>query len=229
MNHSPGRARRLGGPLPLVALVALTAALLFTGLAVLLATRGWAPFPFERSADDWAATHRPEGARSAAVALTWLGSGPVPYLLAFAAGAVTLRAAPAPRDPRRGVLLLLAPVLWLVAGQLLRLGVMHACGRPRPPATTWATDASGFAFPSGHSFTAALAAGLLALAVARAHPSAAPAAIAEAALFALAIGLSRVYLGVHWPLDVLGGWLLATAWLTVGALGPVVQPPSSAR
>ncbi|MBO1414226.1 phosphatase PAP2 family protein [Streptomyces sp. FH025] len=194
-------------------------ALLFTALAVLLAAHDWAPFAFERAADDWSAAHRPGAARAVAVAITTLGSAVVPYLLALAAGAVVLRAIPAPRPPSRAVALLLAPLLWLIAGQLVRLGLMHLFARPRPPLATWATGAtgaSGYSFPSGHSFTAAVCAGLLALAIARTHPSAARAAAAGAALFAALVGLSRVYLGVHWPLDVLGGWLLAAAWLAAG-------------
>ncbi|MFE5586554.1 phosphatase PAP2 family protein [Kitasatospora sp. NPDC056531] len=195
--------------------------LLFTALAALLAGQDWAPFGFERSANDWSAAHRPGAARAVAVVITDLGSGVVPYLLALAAGAVTVRAVPAPRPPRRTVTVLLAPVLWLVAGQLVRLGLMYAFDRPRPPRANWAADASGYSFPSGHSFTSAVCAGLLAMAVVRAHP-AARAAAAGAAVFAGLVGLSRIYLGVHWPLDVLGGWLLGCAWLAVGA---AVLPP----
>ncbi|MFJ9773247.1 phosphatase PAP2 family protein [Kitasatospora sp. NPDC101157] len=190
---------------------------LFAALAALLASRGWAPYGFERDANDWSAAHRPAAARTVAVVITSLGSGAVPYLLALAAGAVALLALPAPRPPRRAAVALLAPLLWLVLGQLLRTGLMHLFARPRPPRPNWAADAAGFSFPSGHSFTSAVCAGLLALAVARARPAAAPAATAIAVVLAAAVGLSRIYLGVHWPLDVLGGWLLATAWLALGA------------
>ncbi|WP_052390616.1 phosphatase PAP2 family protein [Streptomyces sp. NRRL B-24484] len=201
----------------------------FAALAVLLAGHGRAPFGFEQDAVDWAVAHRPPAARAAALALTSLGTGVFPYLLALAAGAVTLRDAPGPRSRARTVLLLAAPVLWLIAGQLLRQGFMHAFGRPRPPAADWATAAAGFAFPSGHAFTSAVSAGLLALAVARTGPAAARTAAAIAAVFAAAIGLSRIYIGVHWPLDVLGGWLLATGWLAAavalrGRWGAVPKP-----
>lgn len=199
------------------------AVLLFTALAALLASQGWAPFDFERWANDWSAAHRPGAARAVAVVITDLGSGVVPYLLALVAGAVTVRAMSVPRPPRRAVPVFLAPVLWLVAGQLVRLGLMYAFERPRPPRANWATDASGYSFPSGHSFTSAVCAGLLAMAVVRAHPAAARAALAGAALFAALVGLSRIYLGVHWPLDVLGGWLLGCAWLAVGT---AVVPPT---
>ncbi|MFH9353356.1 phosphatase PAP2 family protein [Kitasatospora sp. NPDC017646] len=205
----PDRPRRW----PVVAGVAL---LLFAALAALLAEQSWAPYGFERDADDWSAAHRPSAARTVAVAITSLGSGAVPYLLALAAGAVALRALPASRPPRRAAVLFLAPLLWLGLGQLLRLGLVQFFARPRPPRPQWAADASGFSFPSGHSFTSAACAGLLALAVTRARPTAARTAAALAVVFAAAVGLSRIYLGVHWPLDVLGGWLLAAGWLALG-------------
>ncbi|RPE36618.1 phosphatase PAP2 family protein [Kitasatospora cineracea] len=193
----------------------------FALLAVVVAVHGWAPFGFEAAAVRWGVAHRPGWARSLAMAVTSLGTDVFPYLLALAAGAVAVRSgrptgARLPVGARRSAGVLLAPLVWLVAGQLLRQGLMRAFARPRPPVADWAFDASGFAFPSGHAFTSALSAGLLALAVARARPRAARFAAAGAALFAGVIGFTRVYLGVHWPLDVLGGWLLASAWLALG-------------
>ncbi|ROR46245.1 phosphatase PAP2 family protein [Kitasatospora cineracea] len=187
----------------------------FALLAVVVAVHGWAPFGFEAAAVRWGVAHRPGWARSLAMAVTSLGTDVFPYLLALAAGAVAVRSG-RPAGARRTAGVLLAPLVWLVAGQLLRQGLMRAFARPRPPVADWAFDASGFAFPSGHAFTSALSAGLLALAVARARPRAARFAAAGAALFAGVIGFTRVYLGVHWPLDVLGGWLLASAWLALG-------------
>ncbi|MFD9129217.1 phosphatase PAP2 family protein [Kitasatospora sp. NPDC059571] len=196
-------------------IVAAAAGLLFAALAALLASRAWAPFGFEQSAIDWCAAHRPTVARLAALAVTSLGTGAVPYALALAAGGVTLRAVPGPRSRRTAAVVLLAPVAWLAVGQLVRQGLMHAFGRPRPPEADWATVASGFSFPSGHTFTSAVSAGLLALAIVRVRPALARPAVAGAALFAAAVGLSRVYLCVHWPLDILGGWLLAAGWLAL--------------
>ncbi|GLW55515.1 phosphatase PAP2 family protein [Kitasatospora phosalacinea] len=190
----------------------------FALLAVVLAAHGWRPFGFEAAAVRWGVAHRPEGARSAAVAVTALGTDVFPYVLALAAGAVSVRTGgPSGRRGRRTAAVLLAPAGWLVAGQLLRQGLMRGFARPRPPAAGWAFDASWFAFPSGHAFTSALSAGLLAWAVARARPRAARAATTAAVLFTAAIGATRVFLGVHWPLDVLGGWLLAGCWLALGA------------
>ncbi|GAA2087425.1 hypothetical protein GCM10009759_08850 [Kitasatospora saccharophila] len=186
----------------------------FALLTVVVLAHGRAPFGFETAAVHWGVTHRPGWARTVAMAVTALGTDVFPYLLALAAGAVAVRS----RRPSgaRPALLLLAPVAWLIAGQLLRQGLMRILARPRPPIADWAFDASGHAFPSGHAFTSALSAGLLAVAVARAHPPAARPAAAAAALFTAVIGFTRVYLGVHWPLDVLGGWLLAAAWLALG-------------
>ncbi|MFJ8431217.1 phosphatase PAP2 family protein [Kitasatospora sp. NPDC094019] len=199
------------------AVLALCAAA-FATVAALVAAHGWAPYGFERGALDWAVAHRPAPVERAAELLTDLGTGVFSYLFALAAGVVTVRATGPHRSRPVAAAVLLAPTVWLALGQLLRQGLMHGFGRPRPPVVDWAFTAHGFAFPSGHAFTAALSAGLLALAVVRARPGAARPAVAAAAVFAVLIGCTRVYLGVHWPLDVLAGWLLAAAWLALGVL-----------
>ncbi|MFB7673393.1 phosphatase PAP2 family protein [Kitasatospora purpeofusca] len=190
----------------------------FAAVAALVAAHGWAPFGFERGVLDWVVAHRPDPAERTAELLTDLGTGVFSYLFALTAGALLLRATRPHRSRPAAAAVLLAPVVWLAMGQLLRQGLMHGFGRPRPPASYWAFTAHDFAFPSGHAFTGALSAGLVALAVVLTRPGAARSAAAAAAAFALLIGCSRVYLGVHWPLDVLAGWLLATAWLALGVL-----------
>ncbi|MFJ3793969.1 hypothetical protein [Kitasatospora sp. NPDC090091] len=142
----------------------------FLAIAVVVAAHDWRPFAFEQAAVDRCVAHRPPAARTAAMAVTSLGTGVAPYLLALAAGVIAARTTGSPKPRRTVVRVLLLPVVWLALGQLLRQGLMHAFGRPRPPETDWAFTASGFAFPSGHAFTSALCAGLLALAVARARP-----------------------------------------------------------
>jgi len=76
---------------------------------------------------------------------------------------------------------------------------------------------ASFGFPSGHSQTPLVIYGLMALAVKRAW------AWIAAAVLVFLIGLSRVWLGVHFPIDVLGGWLVGAALLFayLGLQGPV--------
>ncbi|MFE1955798.1 phosphatase PAP2 family protein, partial [Streptomyces sp. NPDC059524] len=86
--------------------------------------------------------------------------------------------------------------------------------RPGPPPMAPGT---GF-YPSGHAATAAVAYGLCALLL-RPHLSARPrrALLAACAALNLAVGLGLVRQGYHWPLDVLGSWLLSLALLDVCA------------
>jgi undecaprenyl-diphosphatase len=84
--------------------------------------------------------------------------------------------------------------------------------RARPPGEPLIV-AAGFSFPSGHSLNSAVTYGIIALLVWRSDLPAwvrVTTAVALAALV-VAIGLSRIALGVHYPSDVLGGWLAGLA------------------
>jgi membrane-associated phospholipid phosphatase len=105
---------------------------------------------------------------------------------------------------------------WALSG-LAKLAV-H---RPRPHVIPRLMHGAGwFSYPSGHSMLAPIIFGLGIIVWAAPWPSPAlrRAALALAALFALSIGFSRVYLGVHYPSDVVGGLLLGTAWSALALL-----------
>ena len=93
--------------------------------------------------------------------------------------------------------------------------------RPRPHVIPRLMHGAGwYSYPSGHSMLAPIIFGLGIIVWAAPWPSPARrrAALVLAALLALAIGFSRVYLGVHYPSDVVGGLLLGTAWSALALL-----------
>ena len=143
--------------------------------------------------------------------VTQFCSGLVTYGLLIVAALVLWRLR---RDVRVGV----ACVAWLALGQLLRLAVNTAIARPRPPSFLHLVSAAGYAFPSGHTTNATIAYGLLAFIAVGYLPRLRWLLISLAVVMAVAVGLSRSYLGVHWPTDVLGGWSLGIAWLCLGAV-----------
>jgi membrane-associated phospholipid phosphatase len=106
--------------------------------------------------------------------------------------------------------------------------------RQRPPAEDALTQASGFSFPSGHAATAVAVYAVLALLLGRRCCDRTRIVLAVAGgLVVLAIGASRVYLGVHYPTDVVAGWLtgatLALAsWLVVTRVHMPGAPPAAA-
>ena len=88
--------------------------------------------------------------------------------------------------------------------------IQHVTGRAPPVPVGQLFDA----FPSGHATVAVAAAGALALLASRSRPWRQQVTIWAAAVFiGAAVGLSRAYLGAHWVTDIIGGWLLGTAWL----------------
>ncbi|WP_328610585.1 phosphatase PAP2 family protein [Amycolatopsis sp. NBC_00345] len=164
---------------------------------------------------------------------TWLAGNRSPAVVSFAAGltatassaftaplvfAVTAALAPAPLGRRLARAALVTAVMLLAV--LCRFGLSALIARPRPPEAGWAVQASGLAFPSGHTSDAFLTAGLLAwLAGQRlaAHPRIRAVLWVAAAGYVVAIAWTRAYLGVHWPTDTLGSMAFGTAWLS-GAL-----------
>ncbi|WP_432840861.1 phosphatase PAP2 family protein [Dactylosporangium sp. CA-092794] len=106
------------------------------------------------------------------------------------------------------------------AGTGARLGLLHLVARPRPADRLAA--AYGFSFPSGHTTSSALVAGAAVVLLGVLFPTGAAGRITAGVLmmWAVLVGLSRIALVVHWPTDVLGGWLLATA--VIAGLAPTL-------
>ncbi|WOB41781.1 phosphatase PAP2 family protein [Thermoleptolyngbya oregonensis NK1-22] len=145
--------------------------------------------------------------------MTRLGS---PWILPPLAGLMAIALVPLQRWRS-----LLYVVLSLAGSTLINIGLKDLWKRDRP--FLWESGAPrphDFSFPSGHAMTS-VAIGvvlLILLGSSRWRPWAALFGV----LFVLAIGWTRLYLGVHYPSDILGGWLVAIAW-TVG-LSLLIQP-----
>jgi undecaprenyl-diphosphatase len=106
-----------------------------------------------------------------------------------------------------------------IAGGALVVSLLKGrFGRPRPSAAdALITLPASFSFPSGHAMSSLCVAGVVSYLVSRSSigRGAKIAAISALAVWVLAVGLSRVYLGVHWPSDVIASWLLGIGWLAL--------------
>jgi len=155
----------------------------------------------------WVTAHRWPAMDIAAVDVTALGSKTVLSVLTIVGLSVyAIR-------KRWGEALYLA--LGMAAIPLWIYVAKHLYSRPRPPHEMQLIDVSGFSYPSGHSTAATVFYLLLALLMCRRFPT----TRVRGFLFGVAllvIGMicfSRIYLGVHYPSDVLSGFFLGSAWV----------------
>lgn len=133
-------------------------------------------------------------------------------------------------------------LLWiaLVGGRFLGAELKAIFGRPRPRAIDWDLAVLGRAiefpaspsFPSGHAVTSVVVFGTLALLIVRLEPTLRIRRItlAVSAGLILLIGLSRIYLGVHYPSDVVAGYLVGLVWVLFAAFAlEVIRYAASRR
>ena len=104
-----------------------------------------------------------------------------------------------------------------IGGELLMVLIKEVVHHHRPiNISPKLTDAGWYSFPSGHAMLAVIIFGFGALLLTNARPRAIRvAALVIAGLFVLLVGLSRVYLGAHWPSDVVGAFLAGVGWSAI--------------
>lgn len=102
----------------------------------------------------------------------------------------------------------------VIGGVLISQTMKWAYARPRPELVPHGAEVYTASFPSGHSMMAAVVYLTLGALLARTQVDRAVKIyiLAVAVIVTVLVGVSRVYLGVHWPTDVLAGWSLGAAW-----------------
>ena len=165
----------------------------------------------DRAVADWAAAHASGMATTILRGLTLLGSTPVVVGVTVVVGVIEFR-----RVRSRSLWLFLTLV---VGGELLIVNLIKAgVGRARPAIDPLAPF-SGSSFPSGHTAAAAACYAALALVMSRGRTPRTRAALAGlAAGIAVAVGTSRMLLGVHWFTDVIAGLAVGWAWFALCAI-----------
>jgi undecaprenyl-diphosphatase len=101
-----------------------------------------------------------------------------------------------------------------VGGAVLSTGLKLLFGKPRPALWPQIITETTYSFPSGHALGSMVLYGFWAYLLARRFPKFSPAIYAGAVLLISGIGLSRLYLGVHWPTDVLAGYGVGFLWVS---------------
>lgn len=134
--------------------------------------------------------------------ITWFGDFPaLLYIASAAAGTMLLL------NYRREAVALLCSSL---SGVVLMLLLKTVFGRPRPDVVPALAEVSSLSFPSGHALMSVAVYVPIALTLIRYQPRITPLLSTLLVLFILLISFSRMYLGVHYPSDIIAGWAIGT-------------------
>lgn len=159
---------------------------------------------------------------------TFIGT---PFFVIPAAVAVSVWAVKK-RETRAAVALAVVMVMTEVLNVLLK----HTFERPRPTLFQEIETLHSYSFPSGHAMAAAAIYGMMGVVIARLVPRHRLFFVVALPVVIFMIGLSRIYLGVHWPSDVLAGFAAGAFIVLAGAITldgipslPHVKPPTGAH
>jgi undecaprenyl-diphosphatase len=161
---------------------------------------------FDDAVLTWFGAHRLPSLDAIMVDVTALGTGTVVVMIVTVAALFLWLT----RHHYSAILLVVATVGSIILNNLLKMGFE----RPRPDIVSWVGNAHFYSFPSGHAMSATVAYVTVAYLAGRllATHTARVAVIATALLIILLICVSRLYLGVHYPSDVIAGVTIGLAW-----------------
>ena len=154
----------------------------------------------------WIGAHRTPLLTATALEITALGTGTVVMMTALIAGMFLWLT----HHRHSAVLLGVATLGGLVLNNLLKMGF----DRPRPLIIDWGVRAASSSFPSGHAMNAVIVYGTVAYLAARLQASHRERVLtmSVAAIIIVLVCSSRLYLGVHYPSDVLAGLTIGLGW-----------------
>ncbi len=183
---------------------------LIAGAALALLARFYEPFPGDVSVILWVRSWQHPLATAAMETVSVIGKSWLLIGLAVVAVAILLVG-----QRRREALVAAGALVFLVLAPIFK----RLVDRPRPPADLVGIDDAlgGLGFPSGHAYQSLILFGLLVFlaTVLIGRKWLRWSVQAFLVFLILAIGISRVYLGAHWPSDVLGAYLIAGSCLAL--------------
>lgn len=185
-----------------------TIAIACTALFVELAShvRSGATQRFDDTVMRWMGAHRIDWLERSLLEITALGTGLVVMMIVVISALFLI----ATQHRFSAFLLLVASAGGIVLNAILK----SSFDRPRPQLFEWLTEPSSSSFPSGHAMSSAIVYFTVAYLIARLEKRRwmRVLTIMASLLLVLLISVSRLYLGVHYPSDVLAGMVIGLAW-----------------
>jgi undecaprenyl-diphosphatase len=168
--------------------------------------RGGGTQAFDDAVMRWIGAHQSGALQAFMLEITALGTGTVVAMIVLVSGMFLWLNS----HKHSAVLLMAATVGGIVLNNLLKIGF----SRPRPQVFEWGTHAASSSFPSGHAMSSIVVYGTVAYLAARLQQRTATRVftLAMAVFIIVAICVSRIYLGVHYPSDIMAGLMIGLAW-----------------
>jgi undecaprenyl-diphosphatase len=208
LRASAEKADSLAGALGIFLLGGLIVAAIGTWIFVAVAShvQAGSTQAFDNAVIRWMGAHHTKLLDDIMLEITALGTGTVVMMIVAVAGLFLVLT----QHKYSAILLLVSTFGGLVLNGVLKLGF----NRPRPSIFVPEIHAVSSSFPSGHAMSAAIVYGTVAYLAARLHKRAWARflVMAVALVVILLISISRMYLGVHYPSDVIAGVAIGLAW-----------------